>query len=96
MQTCILWFLQEEKPSSEKPDESKPEVAASDQSAGAGEKPRENADGSGNQEEMKKEEERPQLTIEQKVRKYKGLKVRLYEYKICPVKKFDFNASKCV
>ena len=69
MQTCILWFLQEEKPSSEKPDENKPEVAASDQSAGADEKPRENADGSGNQEEKKKEEERPQLTIEQKVRK---------------------------
>ncbi|XP_078350996.1 uncharacterized protein LOC144635778 isoform X3 [Oculina patagonica] len=50
---------------SEKPAESKPEVTASDQSADAGEKQRGNDEGSGNQEEKKKEE-RPQLTIEKK------------------------------
>ena len=38
-------------------------TTTSDQSAEASEKPRENDEGSGNQEE-KKNEERPQLTIE--------------------------------
>ncbi|XP_020605141.1 uncharacterized protein LOC110043977 isoform X1 [Orbicella faveolata] len=63
----------EEKPNSEKPAESKPEeikpqnskpeVTTSDQNAEASEKPRGNDEGSGNQEEKKKEE-RLQLTVE--------------------------------
>lgn len=66
-------FSQEEKPNSEKPAESKPEeikpqnskpeVTTSDQNAEASEKPRGNDEGSGNQEEKKKEE-RLQLTVE--------------------------------
>lgn len=47
-------------------------MPASDQSSGDAEKPRENDEGSGNQAEEKKKEDRPQLNIEKvsKVEKF--------------------------
>ena len=78
-------FSQEEKPSNEKSGESKPEVTTSDQSAEDSEKPRGNDEGSGNQEEKKKEQ-RPQLTIE---------KVGNFTYpEVCILERFSLECPK--